>query len=122
MENSDVMSKEFEGDSLKDAFVGIMNVRMNNLVRGCECVPKYEVAQRWKDGRIRLSERCGINPNIMLDPNGTYRLQVNEDMSDWPEDIREDRRRNIKDIKEKNVRAGCELLLDGKTYTFQGYY
>jgi len=122
MENSDVMSKEFAGDSLNDALVGITNVRMNNMVRGCECAPKYEVAQRWKDGRIRLSEGCGIHPNIMLDPNGTYRLQVNEDMSDWPEDIREDRKRNIKDIKEKSERAGCELLLDGKTYTFKGYY
>jgi hypothetical protein len=55
-------------------------------------------------------------------PNGTYRLRINEDLSNWPEGFREDMRQDIKDIKKKNVRAGCELLWNGKTYAFQGYY
>lgn len=124
MENNGVMSKELVGDSLNNALGSITNrnVRMKNRIRLCECAPKYEVAQTWQDGRIRLSERCGISPNIMLDTNGTYRLRVCEDLSDWPEDVREEMRLDIKDIKEKNERAGCELLWNGKTYMFQGYY
>jgi len=124
MKNHDVMSKELASDSLTNSVVSTRNgnVRITNEIRGCECAPKYEVAQAWKDGRIRLCERCGISPNIMLDPNETYRVQVDEDLSDWPEDVREKMRQEIKDIKEKNVRAGCELLWNGKTYTFHGYY
>lgn len=146
MENVEVMSKEFvkpeieaigtdreasrvefvAGDSLGDSLGSFRNknknCRLKNKIRGCECAPKYKVAQTWNDGRIRLSEQCGISPTIMLDPNGTYRLQVDEDLSDWPEDVREKIKQDVKDIKEKNVRAGCELLWDGKTYTFQGYY
>ena len=118
------MLKESASYSLNNAVVSTRNgnVRMMNRIRGCECAPKYEVAQTWQDGRIRLCERCGISPNIMLDPNGMYRVQVHEDLSDWPEDVREKMRQEIKDIKEKNVRAGCELLWNGKTYTFHGYY
>jgi hypothetical protein len=114
------------GDSLEDSLGSIRNknknCRLKNKIRGCECTPKYKVAQTWNDGRTRLSEQCGISPTIMLDPNGTYRVRVHENLSDWPEVFREEMRLDIKDIKEKNVRAGCELLWDGKTYTFQGYY
>ena len=146
MENVEVMSKELvmpeieangahreasivefvAGDSLEDSLGSIRNknkdCRLKNKIRGCECTPKYEVAQSWQDGRVRLSEQCGISPTIMLDPNGTYRVRVHENLSDWPEDVREKIRQDIKDIKEKNVRAGCELLWDGKIYAFQGYY
>jgi len=124
MKNNVVLSKELVSDSLNNSVGSTRNgnVRMMNRIRGCECAPKYEVAQTWQDGRIRLCERCGISPNIMLDPNETYRVQVDEDLSDWPEDVREKMRQEIKDIKEKNVRAGCELLWNGKTYTFHGYY
>lgn len=124
MKNNVVLSNELVSDSLNNAVVSTRkgNVRMMNKIRGCECAPEYEVAQTWQDGRIRLCESCGISPNIMLDPNGMYRVQVDEDLSDWPEDVREKMMQDIKDIKKKNVRAGCELLWNGKTYTFHGYY
>jgi len=124
MQNSEVMSKELAGDSLNEEFGSIEkeNGNIKNNIRGCKCAPKYKAAQRWKDGRIRLSEMCGIHPNIMLDPNGTYRVQVDEDLSYLPEEEREKIRQDIKNIKEKNARAGCELLWDGKIYTFHGYY
>jgi hypothetical protein len=124
MKNHEVMLKELASDSLNDSVGSTRNrnVRMTNKIRGCECAPKYYVAQTWHDGRIRLCERCGISPCIMLDPNGTYRVQVDEDLSGWPEDVREKMRQGIKDIKKKNERAGCELQWNGKTYTFHGYY
>ena len=124
MKNNVVLSKELVSDSLNNSVGSTRNgnVRMMNRIRGCECAPKYEVAQTWQDGRIRLCERCDIFSNIMLDPIGTYRVQVDEELSGWPEDVREKMRQEIKDIKEKNERAGCELLRNGKTYTFRGYY
>jgi hypothetical protein len=111
MRNDEVLTKE----------LGKRNGSMNNKVRGCECAPEYEVAQKWNDGRIRLSVRCELAPNIMLDPDGTFRVRLYKGLSDFLED-RKEMMQEIKNIKEKNERKDCELLWDDKTYTFKGYY
>jgi hypothetical protein len=107
MENSEVVSTELECDGLD------MNGKITNNISGCECKPKYKATQTWKDGRIRLSTGviCDISPNLMLDPDGTYRVQVDEDLSS-----KEDREGM------EDARAGCEIWWNGKKYKFGGYY
>jgi hypothetical protein len=116
MENSEVVSTELECDGLN------VNGKLENKIRGCKCAPEYKVAQTWQDGRIRLCTICDLSPPLMLDPDGTYRMRLYENLSEWPESYREGMRQHVKDTKEKNERLGCELQWYGKTYTFKGYY
>jgi hypothetical protein len=119
MENSGVMSEELTGNSLNKVSGNTRNknCKIRNKIRGCECAHDYKVAQTWQDGRIRLTDLCDDITSIMLYPNGTYRRRISEDMSYLEEDQREEWRREIKAIKEKNESLGCELQWDGRTYT-----
>jgi hypothetical protein len=121
---------EFEAGDIFDGAcdsVWKKNGSMMNKIRGCECAPKYKVAQTWNDGRIRLSEPCDMAPSIMLDPDGTFRVKANVDtgIPDAPVELREMMLQALKNLKmplEKPDRNGCKLLWDGRTYTYKGYY
>jgi len=93
---------------------------MMNRIRGCECAPKYEVAQTWRDGRIRCVRDAVYLPTSCLIQMGRTECKLMRTCQIGQKISAKKMRTGDQDIKEKNERAGCEFCGMARPTRFTG--